>query len=292
MNIHIIGNCQVRPIATYLRHTIGNGDHILTVWPKLHLIQEAECSQLIDSLHSADVLVCMPVGDNYRSMPLGSSQIAERCPPHCKVIIYPNSYFKGYHPTFDYARDQDGNHILSSNPLIEGVNPFTDYHDAAAAIVCLTHQGGDDMIFDKYIERLSLTTDTLKNIVSKSLAEIERRDASCSFSLHPIIKTQYQKYKLFHSFNHPTNALMKIVASKILEEAGLAAEDCSFSSVSNDSEFLGHPNLPIMPCIHDALILEFPRLELDQMKQQYFQYFSFIRMNRLLFSSVFLQGDS
>jgi hypothetical protein len=233
----------------------------------------------------------MPVGDNYRSMPLGSSQISGQCPPHCKIIIYPNSYFKGYHPTFDYARDQNGNHILASDPLIKGVNPFTDYHDAKAAILCLTNDNREDVIFDKYIEKLSLDTDGLDNIVSDSLAEIERRDAACSFSLHPIIKTQYQANQLFHSFNHPTNTLLKIVARRILDEAGLAEEDSDFLSAPNGTEFLGHPNLPIIPSIHDALGLSFAPLDLDQMKQQYFQYFSFIRMNRLMFASVFLQGN-
>ena len=85
---------------------------------------------------------------------------------------------------------------------------------------------------------------------------------------------------------------MKIVASKILDETGLADEDSTFSSELDDTEFLGHPNLPIMPSIHDALNLRFAPLGLDQMRQQYFQYFTFIRMNSRLFTSVFLQGNS
>jgi hypothetical protein len=288
MNLHIIGNCQVNPVASYLSHALEGAGHNLTVWPELHLIQERECSELIDSLENADILICMPVGNNYRSMPLGSSQVAARCPRHCKIIVYPNCYFKGYHPTFDYVRDRNGDHVLSSSPLIAGKNPFSDYHDSEAAKLCLTMQDTDERIFEEYIKATSDLSVKFKSIASESLQEVERRDSSCSFSLCDLIQASYQKAKLFHSFNHPANVLIKTLSAKIMEEAGFVnshVEDISFPKYT---EFLGFPDLPILPSVYDALDLSFPCHSIESTRDLYFKYFSFLRLNRDVFSPIFL----
>ena len=288
MNLHIIGNCQVKPVSSYLSHALEGSEHKLVVWPQLHLINESECTELSDSLQHADILVCMPVGDNYRSMPLGSSQVAAKCPSHCKVIIYPNCYFKGYYPTFDYVRDQQGAHIISSNPLIRGNNPFSDYHDSVAAKLCLTMSECDENIFEAFLELISSSAAAFKNVAVESLLEIQRRDVVCSFSLYETIQTSYQKTKLFHSFNHPANVLIEALSVCILQEAGLADERLGRVTFPSYTEFLGCPDLPILPSVYDALGLSFPCHSIEAARTLYFVYFSFLRMNRDLFSPIFL----
>lgn len=290
MNVHIIGNCQVNPVSSYLRHALNGGEHKLVVWPQLHLINESECSELIDSLQTADILICMPVGDNYRSMPLGSSQVAAQCPSHCKVIVYPNCYFKGYYPSFDYVRDQQGAHILSSNPLIRGSNPFSDYHDAVAAKLCLSMIDCDEKVFEVFLEVISNSASAFKNSAAESLLEIKRRDLACSFSLYETIQTSYQRTKLFHSFNHPANTLIEALSTRILQEVGLADVRLERDTLPSYAEFLGHPDLPILPSVHDALGLSFPCHTIEATRNFYFAYFSFLRMNRDLFSPIFLNG--
>jgi len=289
MNVHVIGNCQVDPVASYLSHALDGSEYKLIVWPELHLIQEKECSELIDSLQKADILVCMPVGDNYRSMPLGSSQVAARCPSHCKIILYPNCYFKGYYPTFDYVKDASGAHIRSSSSLIAGKNPFSDYHDAEAAKLCLTMHDSDESIFEKCLEAMSESSAKFKILALESLLEIERRDNSCSFSLCDLIQSSYQKAQLFHSFNHPANILIEALSCKILEEAGLSDSSAKDISFPKYPEFLGHPELPIMPSVYDALELSFTCHSIETTRSLYFEYFSFLRLNRNIFAPIFMQ---
>jgi hypothetical protein len=230
----------------------------------------------------------MPVGDNYRSMPLGSSQVAAKCPTHCKVIVYPNCYFKGYYPTFDYVRDQQGAHVIASNPLIVGNNPFADYHDAVAAKLCLSMPDCDDVIFEAFLEVISSSAAAFKNVAVESLLEIKRRDLACSFSLYETIQSSYQRTKLFHSFNHPANVLIEVLSVRILQEAGLADERLGSVTFPNCTEFLGYPDLPILPSVYSALGLSFPCHSIEAIRKFYFAYFAFLRMNRALFSPIFL----
>ena len=68
MKILVTGNCQSKPLAHIIECQLSriSMDYEVTTWPELHLIKESDLPQHFDQLKEADVVLAMPVGENYR----------------------------------------------------------------------------------------------------------------------------------------------------------------------------------------------------------------------------------
>jgi len=291
MQIVVTGNCQSTALSRLLAALLGSKGlkHEITTWPELHLIQENELPDLTSTLNSADLLLAMPVGDNYRGMPLGTSQLAEQCRPACQVTVYPNLYFKGYHPNYDYIRDIEGNHITARTHSVYGQNPFGDYHDQCAFAFFFSACPSLSAAVSQYNHFLEEIHEELasahQKVLIETLSEMRRREHSCTFSLSDFIATGYKKERLFHSFNHPANALLLKVAQYAMESVDAGFSPSHEPAYETLPELLLHPQLPILPTVASAIGLTF---EIDNQLNNhisYQYYFDFLSANKNLFEA-------
>ena len=292
MKILVTGNCQSKPLAHIIECQLSriSMDYEVTTWPELHLIKESDLPQHFDQLKEADVVLAMPVGENYRSMPLGTSQVRERCKPECQFLVYPNLYFAGYYPHYGYLKDDHNRHITKATHTTTGSNPFGDYHDYLAISFYFTNLPPFHSVLEQFEAHLSSIvgqlSDKYKSVLEVSLNEIVKRDSACSFSVSQYIHDNYRASRLFHSFNHPSNSLLNVVADNVLRLIGLNPLNDQRREADQMGEYLGKPRLPILPPVASCIGITFPAEGKEEIHSLYLDYFRFLSMNRSLIGSI------
>jgi hypothetical protein len=283
MNILITGNCQSRPIFHFIQRFVTNDQSInVEKWPELHLIQSSEVESLLSRLDTYDLVLCMPVADNYRGMPLGTSQIKSRMRESARLIVYPNLCLYSYFPTFGYIKGQDGMHITAGHSRLSGFSVFGDYHDHAAF-----HSWHLGMSPAEYLDATTHASTEIRSrileIHENSLAELVSRHVDTEFSAIRTISELCLSQRTFHSFNHPVNFLLEGVARESLALSGIPHSPPSDSPPVD--EYLSLPLLPISKLVANSLNLNFST-EQDQLNANYENYFDYLNRNQKFFREV------
>jgi len=291
MKIVVTGNCQSTALACMLakRTSTQAGEHEVITCSELHLIREDDLPELFYHLSTADVALATPVKSNYRTMPIGTDQLSEKCRAACQFIVYPNMYFKGYHPHFGFIRDEDGNHLTQDSHAFIGFSPFGNIHDYFALSFYLSELAPLDTVVQRYKAYLvsirKLLETSYKVALQNSLIEAEKRESACTVTISSQIRQTYANIKLFHSFNHPANFLISSVADMIISQIGL--EPAIIENSDNDPrhELLSSPSLPILPSVASSIGINFDiesNLSIDKV---YADYFHFLSLNKELVGS-------
>ena len=115
-NILLVGNCQVRPIESLLKHLNSVEEtHKIIV----HLAKDSERETHNDLFKSADIIISQQIQDSYPCQAVRSSILKANHPD--KIIFIPNLFYKGYTPDLRYLR-------LQGQGTLDG--PLGDYHSS------------------------------------------------------------------------------------------------------------------------------------------------------------------
>jgi len=155
-----------------------------------------------------------------------------------KTVVIPNLYFNGLDPDAIRVYKKDGS-------VVKGL--LGDYHL--------------NMIHYAYVNRWSIeqaiklwkSGDMLKwysNSVEKSISMLCDKEDRCDIKVVDYIKNDFQKLRLFHVYNHPTNYLMSVLLHGLVAYVGL----CGTRTPLLDQNFMRRQELSFvqMP-IHPAL---------------------------------------
>ena len=218
MLLVVVGNCQAESTRKLLMST-GHftGERIAPV----HELEAADMGWFLDLVARADVLVTQPIRDNYRGLPVGTRQLRTSA----RRVVVPVLRFDGLMPYQAIIRDPDD---PSLNP------PVVPYHDlrtlAAAA---------------GYSPAAPPPPDALRRAAAMSVEQMRVRERAHGAV---VVSDYLETTPVWHTVNHPDNATLAFMASRVLEELGLSDEP-----LAPDYEMLGGLDAPIDAAAADAL---------------------------------------
>lgn len=214
----VVGNCQAESTRKLLMST-GHftGERIAPV----HELEAADMGWFLDLVARADVLVTQPIRDNYRGLPVGTRQLRTSA----RRVVVPVLRFDGLMPYQAIIRD----------PVDPALNPpVVPYHDlrtlAAAA---------------GYAPAAPPPPDALRRAAAMSVEQMRVRERAHGAV---VVSDYLETNPVWHTVNHPDNATLAFMASRVLEELGL-----SDAPTAPDYEMLGGLDAPIDAAAADAL---------------------------------------
>jgi hypothetical protein len=241
MRVTIIGNCQARPVADYIRSIdteVTIQDIIIT-----HLAKEDDLGRLEQAAAQSDFIFAQFVQSNYPTKFLRSNVLREQYGD--RAVIWPNIFFKGQTPDLCYATAASGARI---------VGPLSDYH--SRPIIDAWRAGLSADQAEELLTNGQPNLEWLTGLPASSLNELKRREQYCNVGVTEKIAELWRIRRYFFTFNHPVSDLMMGVASDLLALVGQRSIRLAKGSCS--SEPLGQFQPPSWPPIVAELGLKFP----------------------------------
>lgn len=239
MKVILVGNCQVEHIASFMQQAVVDESVEITAAKPVYLIEQEEVAELHNQISQCDLLICQPIGDEYRShIGLGTKYLQSLLNDSARSVVIPNLYYDASFPSFGYFKDEFGEAIRASDEMWTQNLPWGDYHDFLlfASVI----KGLDASQYIELVNKPPLwDTEKLKQT---SVSQMAQRDIACDIKGAEIFSMldPIELANAFHSYNHPTNNLMSLLTIKILELVGL-----SYTITDFGDERLLHPKLPI-----------------------------------------------
>lgn len=199
MKVLVIGNCQARPIAAILEKLAVNVELLEPVI--LHLSKAYDEPEHEALINTADIVFAQYTAENFQPAHLRSSFLKQQNPG--KVLIWPNIFYAGQQPELHYLTHAPGGRIAG---------PLDAYHDLRV-LEKWYNLNGLDLPFQKTPYDL---------IHHHSLAELRsREEAGCDIGVSDLIEDKFREERLFFTFNHPSLALLSVVASRLIDASDL-----------------------------------------------------------------------
>ena len=237
-NILLVGNCQVRPIESLLKH-LNNVEETHKII--VHLAKDSERETHNDLFKSADIIISQQIQDRYPCQAVRSSILKANHPD--KIIFIPNLFYKGYTPDLRYLR-------LQGQGTLDG--PLGDYH---SSILLKCWKEGRTIEDTVQTYRSSKTwKERYHSAANDSLVEYKRRESTLDIKMANFIENNIANRQLFFTFNHPSKLLItelvKNIAKQLaLKPTGQTSTDCA--------EPLDRFQVPIHPYTQKQLELTF-----------------------------------
>lgn len=221
--VAVVGNCQAESLRILLEST-GAVDSFRI--PPIHEWSEEDLPFVAAALATTDVLVMQPVRDNYRSLPVGTAQLAALLPRGAQLIRFPVLRYDGTNPYIAIVR----------SPLEPSLNPpAVAYHD----IRILAQAAG-------LSQQRPVPESVWLHCAAQSVAQLQRREeAHQTVTISDVLATT----PVWHTLNHPDNATLSELARRVVKAIGMASE----VSPPADREMLGRLRAPIQPEAATAL---------------------------------------
>ncbi len=239
MKFLVYANCQSVPIATMLGRLMPRA--LLQRCPAVHTIAATGRAALLEAMAAVDVIVHQPI-EATQILSIADLKLAF---PDKTFVSFPSIYFTGLFPQLCSLRHP-------TEGLIAG--PLLSYHDARVVRAFLRGESLTDCLAG-----LSLAEADILAAFQPVLDEAVLREIGLDVICTDIIQENFRRRPLFHTFNHPTNFLLWIVAKAIAVRLG---QDVS-----------GAADLPVMASL-DAVVAQVPgylarHLALDWRQDQY-----------------------
>lgn len=214
----VVGNCQAESTRKLLMST---GHFTSERIAPVHELEAADMGWFLDLVARADVLVTQPIRDNYRGLPVGTRQLQTSA----RRVVVPVLRFDGLMPYHAIIRDPDD---PSLNP------PMVPYHDLRTLVAAAGHTPA-----------AAPSPDALRRAAAMSVEQMRVRERAHGAV---VVSDYLETTPVWHTVNHPDNATLAFMASRVLEELGL-----SDAPVAPDYEMLGGLDAPIDAAAADAL---------------------------------------
>lgn len=224
------GNCQAESLRVLLAGSTTFPYPTVRV-PPVHELTADDLVPLRALLRRTAVLVAQPVRDDYRDLPVGTSQVAALLPPGARVLRVPVIHHTALHPWSALVRHP-------SDP--SAVPPVVPYHDlrtlaAAAGRV-----------------RSGATPDAtaLLAVAADSVAELRRREQQqTDVGVSDLLMAFGADAA--HTLNHPGNPVLVALARRVQEALAVPVDATDPGRV-----LLGGIRAPLEESVVDALGLD------------------------------------
>ena len=213
----VVGNCQAESIRRLLMST---GEFSSQRIKPVHELETADMGWFAELLSRTDVLVAQPIRDNYRGLPVGTSQLFATLPPGARHVVAPVLRFDGLMPYQAIIRNPTD---TSENP------PLVAYHDLrilAAAARGLHAPVAVVPPADAFIRGAAMSVEQIRT----------RERAHGTVVISDYLETN----PLWHTVNHPDNETLAVLSSRILDHLDIATPPSL-----PDYEMLGQLDAPV-----------------------------------------------
>ena len=250
IKIIVIGNCQSTILQTIIKTSLNE----VNVPPikEVHLIQKSDIDNLYTELASSDIVICQLIQDNYRNLPIGTNQIAEKLSPSTKMVIIPNIYFNAYFPNFIYIKNEKGQTVTFDSSKYKGFP--SDYYDSMIIAAILLKYDLRDIL---NIYKTKLKNKWGIDNLTKSFIELKKRESNCDIHISKYLKDNYRKKQLFWTFNHPANDVFFHLTQQIFLFLDISKNIEPLNKERYKKEFMSHITFPTYKFISESLQLEF-----------------------------------
>lgn len=234
----VLGNCQSISIVHYLLSVEEFSDtYEYIAIPPVHTIKK-DNTDLLEIFRNIDLLIYQPVIDENRFGPFVSDSIKKILKKDSESICIPSMYYGGYFPTIESIEGLEG--------TLRGVHDFL--------LLAMFLSGLEkSVIIKKISEEFPLNQDQIYKLHLDSIHALKQRERKfkVDIDISGYIEENFNKRRLFHTFNHPTSEMFIYICQKII------ARLCISGEVKETKDFLDSIVAPIYPSVKKALNLEF-----------------------------------
>lgn len=247
MKLLIIANCQQGPLWSMMGQA---GLDMHRAQRPVHELSVKHAEELLAGISGYDGVI-LQYNKDKRFVEMGLDPVSMK-QRHANVCVIPNIYFAGYHPGFVSLTS----HVLRQELHGEyiqkvGLGPYFD---------CLVLAGFDLGLSSADIVRLlesksdaMLAREKLDKFIEHSFSELGQREQFCDVVISDWIKENWFSRYLFYSFNHPANAVLQELGTRILRYFG-----SEVVVPPREKPFLSNYRLPIYDFIRRFLSLDSP----------------------------------
>ncbi len=194
----VLGTCQSEALRVLLDSAPDRALRTVRVPPVFELTDD-ELPLLHRMISRVDVLFLQPVSDNYRGMPLGTSQLTPLLAPDARLVLLPLLVYEGMHPFQVTVR-----HPSAGDP------PVAPYHDLRTIVEA--HTGTRPIPTEDW--------GAYQQMAALSKAELQRRERDGGLV---VMSDCYGRPGLqdWSTINHPGNRLLAELARRAQAELGV-----------------------------------------------------------------------
>jgi len=247
-----IGICQLGAMVEYLRKLKGFSSiyEEIVFYPVFNVTAAKMKNVLDNELPSCDLVISQPVSSSYKDDPIFSSKtLRERCLSLGKKhYIVANCYFTGYDPVPFQTTGSEGD-IMNYDNISYFPSQCIDALISKDIILACVKWNSPDLY----------RPDELSNNYNNSINELKYRekkvfdnDFEIDIKISDFIENNYLDMFLFHTYNHPTNILIKELYMRLLDRLGLPRENCDIGR-----ELLGDCSIPPPPSVYYGMGMRF-----------------------------------
>ena len=224
----VYGNCQAEALRVLLADS-QDSDLFTVRIPPVFELSETDLPHLEALLARTDVLLAQPIRDDYRDLPLGTAQVANRLRPGARVLRWPVVFDVGLLPFQAIVRDPD-------DPTREP--PVVPYHD-------LRTLAGMAAGADRW--ETEIEPAAFRAVAAASRAELARREsAGCDLGVSDLLDRPVLGD--LNTVNHPGNRILIELARRVQDALGLPVDATDLGRV-----LLGEVITPRDPRVGEAL---------------------------------------
>ena len=221
------GNCQAESLRVLLDSP--GAEHRWVRMPPVHELTADDVAHLHALLARTTLLLSQPVRDDYRGLPLGTAELAARLPRSARVLRWPVIRYHGLHPFSAIVRHPDD---------MSAVPPVVPYHDLRTLAAVAGRSPGP-----------APGPVALRTSADVSVQELARRERACDVGVSDVLRGLGADAA--HTLNHPGNPVLRRLAHRLQEAAGLPA-----GTVDPGRDLLGGIRAPLDPAVLDAVGLD------------------------------------
>jgi hypothetical protein len=234
--IVVYGNCQAGPIGRMIE--LATPGLVVLRVPPVHTIRTEKIGEVEGQFQSADIVLSQPIGSNFGAL---SSDALKALPGKREWITFPSIYFGGLFPYLHYLRQEGG-------AALKG--PLSDYHDQRIVRAFLTDQTEAQCLQAIHTPQADLCASHFRDAVKES----RRREESLPIKFVDYLMEHVAMERTFHTFNHPSNAVLWHVAMQFL---GLIGRPIASNARPPRNQFLSDIAAAIPTEMTDAAGLRF-----------------------------------
>lgn len=232
----VVGNCQAEALRLVL-DAVPQRPYRTARIPPVHELELSDLRHLDELLGETAVLVCQPVRSDYRGLPVGTAQLAERLPPGAKVVRWPVIRYAGLYPFQAIVR----------HPADRSVTPPpVPYHDLRTIVAAHDGRAAED-VWD-----VEVTADQIRAVAEDSREQLAQRErANTDVGVSDVMMRHGADAA--HTINHPGNGVLTELAQRILRH-----QNVTLDVRPPTRTLLGSIRAPLDPRVLTALGIDAP----------------------------------
>ncbi|OPX10676.1 WcbI family polysaccharide biosynthesis putative acetyltransferase [Mycobacterium sp. AT1] len=200
----VVGNCQAEALRLVL-DGVDDRPYTTVRMPPVHELERSDLEPLRALLGRAAVLLCQPIRDGYRDLPLGTVELAAELSSTAQVVRWPVIRYAGLHPFQAIVRHPADRSV---------VPPVVPYHDLRTVVAARDGKTVDDD-WDVEVDDSAFVA-----VAEASQAELARREAlQCDVGVSDVLGPIGAHAA--HTVNHPGNGVLTELGRRVLSAMGV-----------------------------------------------------------------------